>query len=221
LHRAVTPDSFRVGRLFISLLPCTRTLHQMASLSPVRWLAIFLLSGGAVLTPAITAAGEPSCLPPPNLLVTQVGRTAGAGSTLWADLQAAAQRDTLLPTATGGQVVRDELAAINRDGYQWDCVTSRLVATSSATSPSTSATGVGRGPLARRAGQSAPTAPSPPAGPASRAAPSGKRSGSALNSASNSGNGNGVGSSIPTILIVVGLIASAGAVVFAVRRVNR
>jgi hypothetical protein len=191
----------------------------MARLPPIRWLAIVFLSGAAVVTPAIPAAGRPSCLPPPNLLLTQAARIAGTGSAVWADLQAAAQRDADLPTATGGQVVGDELAAINRDGYQWDCVTSRLVATSSATFPTTSATGGAR--PAPRGGESAPTATSPPAGAVSRAAPSGKRSGSALNKASNGSNGNGVASSIPTILIVVGLTASAGAIIFAVRRVNR
>ncbi len=220
MHRAVTSDSFGVGRSFISPLPSTRTLRRMARLPPTGWLALLFLSGAAALTTAIPAAGEPSCLPPPNLLITQAARMAGTSSPVWADLQAAAQRDAFLPTAADGQVVRDELAAINRDGYQWDCVTSRLLTTSSATSPTTSAA-AGRAAPASRAAQSVPTASPQPSEPGSRAATPERQSGSALNKPSNSSAGNEVAANIPTILIVVGLMASAGAVVFAVRHVNR
>ncbi|HSS10652.1 MAG TPA: hypothetical protein VLL25_12255 [Acidimicrobiales bacterium] len=194
--------------------------------------AILLAPSVAIVLISGPAGAQTACLPPPNLLLTQAARVAGTSSTMWADIQAVGQRDAALATATGGQAVQDLLAAINHDGYQWDCATSQLVATPGAPHPTSPAGATGQ-PAATVPGSN-PAAARPPGGssartsasvdstsasaPPSSGAPAASQ---AAAPASNTSSNNGVTSDIPTILIVGGLILSAAAVVLAVRRVSR
>jgi hypothetical protein len=242
-HPALTSDSSPVGWPFIWALPSARTLRDVLRLLRIGLLLTLAVPSAVVVMTAMPEAAQTGCLPPPNLLLTQTARVAGISSPVWADIQAVGQRDAALPTAAGGQVIQDLLAAINHDGYQWDCATSQLVSTPGAAHPSSAGNpGNSGNPRNGNPGKQA----APPASPASAASPNtaagsaGTTTGGAESAvgsapasstaaagtqtaaaANTSNSSNGVTSPIPTILIVVGLLVSAAAVVLAVRRASR
>ena len=82
----------------------------------------------ATLGVGTVPAGADPCLPPPQVLLSEVARVAGTASKLWGDIQAVEQADAAAGTSGPGQVLQDMLGAATKDGYQWDCGSSQLTA---------------------------------------------------------------------------------------------
>ena len=156
-----------------------------------------------------------SCLPPPNLIFSEVAQVLGTNSLLWSDLQQVEATDAAEGTTGSGQVIQDMLATIDRDGYQWDCASDQLLvdaATPTAIGGSAHPESGADPSTAPGSGATATTPTAPPASDNNNTgvtAPLGLASGP---------TGSGSNSHVPIYLLGVLVVLTGALIVYAVRR---